>query len=438
MECTRRNLLKGAGLATATGVTAAMLVTQGSIARADEKKAGESKDAQTSGTAETQEEEAPADPFTVVLDGSEPLDVAMDNVAYNMPRGAEDPDWGAQIDHVFGQDSLMDYYLFDGFTGIGVADYNDTARIQDLMMIPAGGSFGSIALKDGSEGTPESLIRDVRSLVYTTPDGLEVPLKCQSCHGANPRYDGMVVYTTNKPGKLNKSLTVNLSSFDSEELPRGINYLLGNPDSGKHNTDGQDNGFTDTTLKFWYNEADDCPCGLQHLYTKYAHNGAKPSWLYVKSPNRLDVRFRDLGTGEKGTDGYVEGTTLNMGVRDPEAVYEVTVEPSIPGRCWFEVPIADTFFFDPDDPTVVQNSDLTNEREYYYRAEIVAKTNTALVGEATVVCDRHTPKVLFFAIQAEDAQPGEFELAVSCSANRATGYPTEWSEKPAVIRCRIA
>lgn len=434
MECTRRNLLKGAGIATAAGVAAAALAVRDSAALADEKK----PEAPAPDAAKAQEEEDPVDPYTVVLDGSEPLAEAVDNVAYNSPRGAEDPDWGAQIDHVFGQDSLMDYYLFDGFTGIGVADYNDTARVQDLMMVPAGGTFGSIALKDGGEGTPESLIRDVRSLVYTTPDGLDVPLKCQSCHGANPRYDGMVVYTTNKPGKLNKSLTVNLSSLDSQELPRGINYLLGNPDSGKHNTDGQDNGFTDTTLKFWYNEADDCPTGPQHLYTKYAHNGAKPSWLYVKSPNCLDVRFRDLGTGEKGTDGYVEGTTLNMSVRDPEAMHEVTVEPSVAGRCWFEVPIDDVFFFDPDDPTVVQNSALTNEREYYYKAEVVAETNTALTGDATVVCDRHTPKVLFFAIQADDVQPGEFELAVSCSANRATGYPTEWSQKPAVIRCKVS
>lgn len=325
----------------------------------------------TSPRGQAQEQETPVDPYTVVLDGSELLAEAVDNVAYNSPRGAEDPDWGAQIDHVFGQDSLMDYYLFDGFTGIGVADYNDTARVQDLMMVPAGGAFGSIALKDGGEGTPESLIRDVRSLVYTTPDG-------------------------------------------------------------------QDNGFTDTALKFWYNEADDCPCGLQHVYTKYAHNGAKPSWLYVKSPNRLDVHFRDLGTGEKGTDGYIEGTTLNMSLRDPEAVHEATVEPSVPGRCWFEAPIDDVFFFDPDDPTVVQNSKLTNEREYYYKAEVVAEANTALTGDASVVCDRRTPKVLFFAIQADDVQPGEFELAVSCSANRATGYPTEWSQKPAVIRCKVS
>ena len=438
VECTRRNLLKGAGIATAAGMTTTALMGRGSAALADEKKQEESKGAPAPDAAKAQEEDAPVDPYTVVLDGSEPLTEAVDNVAYKMPHGAEDPDWGAQIDHVFGQDSLMDYYLFDGFTGIGVADYNDTARIQDLMMVPAGGTFGSIALKDGGEGTPESLIRDVRSLVYTTPDGVEVPIKCQSCHGANPHHDGMVVYTTNKPGKLNKSLEVKLASFDSEELPRGINYLLGNPDSGKHNTDGQDNGFSDTTLKFWYQEADDCPTGLQHLYTKYAHNGAKPSWLYVKSPNRLDVRFRDLGTGEKGTDGYVEGTTLNMSLRDPEAVYEVTVEPSVAGRCWLEVPIDDTFFFDPDDPTVVQNSALTNEREYYYRAEVVAETNTALAGDATVVCDRHAPKVLFFAIQADAVQPGEFELAVSCSANRATGYPTEWSEKPAVIRCKVS
>lgn len=438
MEFARRDLLKGAGLAAGMAAAAGLAGLPGA-ARADEKKAADGAKAadQKAADAKAAEEEAP-DPYTVALDGSEPLAEAADNVAFNTPRGAEDPDWGAQIDHVFGQDSFMDYYLFDGFTGIGVADYNDTARVQDLMMVPAGGTFGSIMLKDGGQGTPESLIRDVRGLVYTTPDGLEVPLKCQSCHGANPRYDGMVVYTTNKPGKLNKSLEVKLASFDSEELPRGINYLLGNPDSGKHNTDGQDNGFSETSLKFWYNEADDCPCGLQHVYTKYAHNGAKPSWLYVKSPNRLDVRFRDLGSGEKGADGYVEGTTLNMSLRDPEAVYEVTVEPSVAGRCWFEVPIDETFFFDPDDPTVVQNSALTNEREYYYKAEVVDGTNTALTGDATVVCDRHTPKVLFFAIQADDAQPGEFELAVSCSANRATGYPTEWSEKPAVIRCRIA
>ena len=65
------------------------------------------------------------------------------------------------------------------------------------------------------------------------------------------------------------------------------------------------------------------------------------------------------------------------------------------------------FFFDPDDPTVVQNSKLTNEREYYYKAEVVAEANTALTGDASVVCDRRTPKVLFFAIQADDVQPGE-------------------------------
>lgn len=39
MECTRRNLLKGAGIATAAGMAAAMLAGQDAAALADEKKA---------------------------------------------------------------------------------------------------------------------------------------------------------------------------------------------------------------------------------------------------------------------------------------------------------------------------------------------------------------------------------------------------------------
>lgn len=422
MEFARRDFVRGAAVAAA-GIAGTSLLGA-SVAHAD-------------GAA--QEQEAPVDPLTVSLSPDEPLDDVQDNVAYNKPRGSEDPDYGARIVHVFGANSIMDYYLFDGFTGIGVYEKNESIRVRDLIMEPSGGQMGDVELKDGGMGDVDSLVRDVRRMTYTTPDGVAVQLKAQSCHGAQPVADGMVVYVDNKPGKLARSLTLPLSLFDSE-LPRGINYLLENPDSGKHNTSGDDNGFTDTTIKFWYNEDDKVVEGPQHVYTKYAYNGAQNYWLYIESENTIDVRYAALGTGDPAAPDYVPGTSLNMSVRNPEGGFHATVslDPAQPGRLGFSVPIDDMFFFDPADPSVVQNASLTNQREFqFWKAEVGAE-NTALKGEVSVSCDLDCPGGLFFSVSCDEVVPGDFELDVRVSAGRGTGWPTEWSEKPATIRVRVS
>lgn len=424
MDIARRDFMRGAA---ALGVGAAA----GLAARGPQAIAAEGAKADGADAAE--------DPLTVVTTPDHPVEDVQDNVAYNKERGADDPDYGARIVHVFGANSILDYYLFDGFTGIGVYEGNESIHVRDLVMDPAGGAFSDIALKDGGQGNLDSLVRDVRTLTYTTPDGLAVALKAQSLHGAQPRMDNMVVFADNKPGKLARSLTVPLSVFDSD-LSRGLNYLLENADSGKHNTSGDDDGFTDTTLKFWYNEDDKVFEGPQHVYTKYAYNGPRKYWLYIESENRLDVRYDKLGTGDPGSPDYVPGTSLNMSVREPQfdgCHVEAEADPAQPGRLFFSLPIDDVFYFDPDDPTVVQNASLTNEREFaFWRAE-VGEENTALSGEAAVSLDLDCPGGLAFSIACDAVQSGEFELLVSCSAGRGTGHPTEWSETPATIRVRV-
>ena len=421
----RRDFVRGAG-ATVMGIAAMGALGAGVVQAAE--KADESSSEQE-------------DPLTVTTSpdqGLAPEDVK-DDVAYNKARGDEDPDYGARITHVFGANSIMDYYLFDGFTGIGVYEKNESIRVGDLVMEPAGGQMGDVVLKDGGAGDADSLVRDVRSMVYTTPDGVAVQLKAQSLHGAQPVLDGAVVFADNKPGKLAHSVTVPLSLFDSE-LPRGINYLLQNPDSGKHNTSGDDDGFTETSLKFWYNEDDQVHEGLQHVYTKYAYNGDRNYWLYIESEGQIDVRFDKLGTGDPDSKDYVPGTALNMSVREPAfdgCHAEVELDAAGSGRLGFSIPIDDVFYFDPQDPTVVQNASLTNQREFQFWKAEVGADNTALSGDVRVSCDLDCPGGLFFSVSCGEVVAGEFELAVSCSAGRGTGWPTEWSEKPAVIRVRV-
>ena len=426
MKVARRDFIKGAGTAGLTTLGAFSAMTGPAFAEP-------SKNGQGAGT-----EEAP-DPLTVTTSPDQPLDDVPDNGAYNKQRGADDPDYGARIAHVFGANSIMDYYLFDGFTGIGVYEKNDAIHVGDLVMDPPGGRISDIALKNGGTGDADSPIRDVRTLVYTTPDGKNVQLKAQTLHGAQLVQDGMVVFADNKPGKLERSVTLPLSLFDSE-LSRGINYLLQNPDSGKHNTSGDDNGFSDTSLKFWYNEDDKVCEGLQHVYTKYAYNGAHNYWLYIESESEIDVRFDKLGTGDPDSPDYVPGTALNMSVREPAfdgCHAEAAIDSANPSRLGFSVPIDDVFYFDPTDPTVVQNARLTNEREFqFWRAEI-GQDNTALSGDVSVACDLDCPGGLYFSISCDAVQAGEFDLDVSCSAGRGTGWPTEWSAKPATIRVRV-
>ncbi len=427
MEVARRGFVVGAG---AAGLAAAAALS-GLAARAD--AAEQPKQAQA-GAGEGQD-----DPMTVVTSPDQPVDDVKDDVVYNKERDADDPDYGARIVHVFGANSIMDYYLFDGFTGIGVYEKNDSIHVRDLVMDPAGGEFSDIALKDGGTGDVDSSVCDVRTFTYTTPDGTAVQLKAQTLHGAQLVQDGMVVFADNKPGKLARSVTLPLSLFDSD-LPRGINYLLQNPDSGKHNTSGDNNGFTETSLKFWYNEDDQVHEGLQHVYTKYAYNGARNYWLYIESEYQLDVRFDKLGTGDPDTPDYMPGTALNMSVREPAldgCHVEVEADPSNPGRLGFSLPIDDVFYFDPADPTVVQNASLTNQREFqFWRAE-VGQGNTALSGEVSVTCDLDCPGGLYFSISCDAVSAGEFDLDVSCSAGRGTGWPTEWSARPATIRVRV-
>lgn len=419
MELARRDFVACAGAAA---------VALGSMAALADASAAE---------APKEEKSAVEDPTKVVLESE--LAEADDNIFYRLPEGAEEPDYGARITHVFGASSLMDYYLFDGFTGIGIDEKNDTMQLRDLVMEPAGGQFDAITLKDGSRGDPTSLVRDVRGAVYTTPDGMAVNIKCQTLHGANPRIDGMVVYTTNKPGNLNKALKVPLSTFDGP-LTRGMNYLLGNPDSGKHNTESKDNdGIDETSINFHYQEADPIAPGLQHIYTKYSTAGKQSYWLYVESANRFDVRTDSLGSGDPQEASYVPGTSLNMSVCEPVDGYHAVaaIDPLNPDRLCFSIPVEGTFYFDPEDPTVVQNASLTNEREFaFWRAE-VGNHNTALQGDTAVSCELDQWKCLFFSVQCDEVVPGEFELAVSCSAGRGTGWPTEWSEKPAVIKVRV-
>ncbi len=424
MEVARRSFVKCAGVAA---------VAAGAFAAARQAQAADAK-------GETDKEEY-VDPLTVVTSPDQAIafEDVQDDVAYNKERGAEDPDYGAQITHVFGANSIMDYYLFDGFTGIGVYEKNESIHIGDLVVEPAGGEFGDVVLKDGGTGDVDSLVRDVRAFTYTTPDGKVVQMKAQSLHGAQPVHDNMVVFADNKPGKLARSVTLPLSLFDSE-LSRGINYLLQNPDSGKHNTSGDDNGFTDTTIKFWFNEDDQVHEGLQHVYTKYAYNGDRNYWLYIESANQLDVRFDKLGTGDPDSADYVPGTSLNMSVREPAfngCHVEAEQDPANPGRLGFSLPIDDVFYFDPEDPTVVQNASLTNQREFqFWRAEL-GDDNTALSGEVQISCDLDCPGGVYFSISCDAVTSGEFELAVSCSAGRGTGWPTEWSAQPAVIRVRV-
>ena len=424
MEVARRSFVKCAGIAA---------VAAGAFAAARQAQAADAK-----GEAEKEEY---VDPLTVVTSPDQAIapENVQDNVAYNKERGAEDPDYGARITHVFGANSIMDYYLFDGFTGIGVYEKNESIHVGDLVVEPAGGEFSDIVLKDGGAGDVDSLVRDVRAFTYTTPDGRAVQMKAQSLHGAQPVHDNMVVFADNKPGKLARSVTLPLSLFDSE-LSRGINYLLQNPDSGKHNTSGDDNGFTDTTIKFWYNEDDQVHEGLQHVYTKYAYNGDHNYWIYIESENQLDVRFDKLGTGDPDSADYVPGTALNMSVHEPafEGCHvEVEQDPANPGRLGFSLPIDDVFYFDPEDPTVVQNVSLTNQREFqFWRAEL-GDDNTALSGEVQISCDLDCPGGVYFSISCDAVTSGEFELAVSCSAGRGTGWPTEWSAQPAVIRVRV-
>ena len=425
-QVARRDFVKCAGAAAVGIAAAAALDTSGAYAAGAQDASGQ---------------EEYVDPLTVTTSPDEaiaPQDV-QDDVAYNKARGDADPDYGARIAHVFGANSIVDYYLFDGFTGIGVYEGNESIRVADLVMEPAGGAMGEVVLKDGGAGDADSLVRDVRSMVYTTPEGTSVQLKAQSLHGAQPRLDGMVVFADNKPGKLARSVTVPLSLFDSD-LSHGINYLLQNPDSGKHNTSGDDDGFTETTLKFWYNEDDQVHEGLQHVYTKYAYNGDRNYWLYIESENQLDVRFDKLGTGDPDSADYVPGTALNMSVHEPAfdgCHAEVEADASAPGRLGFTVPIDDVFYFDPEDPTVVQNASLTNQREFqFWRAEVVGD-NTALAGDVEVSCDLDCPGGVYFSVSCDAVSAGEFELAVSCSAGRGTGWPTEWSAQPATIRVRV-
>ena len=424
----RRDFVKGMGAAAVAGIAAMGL--SATTARAEGAQGGK-------------DEETFVDPLTVTTSPDQaiaPEDI-QDGVAYNKARGAEDPDYGARISHVFGANSIMDYYLFDGFTGIGVYEKNETIHVGDLIMDPPGGTMGDVTLKDGGAGDLDSLVRDARSMVYTTPDGAKVQLKAQSLHGAQLVQDGMVVYADNKPGKLARSVTLPLSLFDSD-LSHGINYQLQNPDSGKHNTSGDNDGFTETSLKFWFNEDDLVHEGLQHVYTKYAYNGARNYWLYIESDYQIDVRFDKLGTGDPDSADYIPGTSLNMSVREPAfdgCHVEVEADASMAdqGRLGFTVPIDDVFFFDPSDPTVVQNAELTNQREFqFWRAE-VAGDNTALSGDVQVSCDLDCPGGLYFSVSCDKVASGEFELAVSCSAGRGTGWPTEWSEKPATIRVRV-
>lgn len=430
-QVARRDFVACAGIAAA-GVAAAMGALGAGTARAEGAQGSQSAGDEAA-------EEVDSLTVTTTPDQAIAPEDVRDNVAYNKERGAEDPDYGAKIVHVFGANSIMDYYLFDGFTGIGVYEKNESIHVGDLVMEPAGGMMGSVVLKDGGAGDVDSLVRDVRSMVYTTPDGAEVQLKAQSLHGAQPVRDGMVVFADNKPGKLARSVTVPLSLFDAE-LPRGLNYLLQNPDSGKHNTSGDDNGFTETTLKFWYNEDDQVHEGLQHVYTKYAYNGSRNYWLYIESENQVDVRFDKLGTGDPDSPDYVPGTAINMSVREPAfdgCHAEAEADAANPGRLGFSVRIDDLFFFDPEDPAVVQNASLTNQREFQFWKAEVTGDNTALLGDVQVSCDLDCPGGLFFSISCDEVAAGEFELAVSCSAGRGTGWPTEWSEKPAVIRVRV-
>jgi hypothetical protein len=374
----------------------------------------------------------------VTLDG-ELVDV-QDNVEYALADGAEEPDYGARITHVFGANALMDYYLFDGFTGIGIDEKNDTMAVRDLIMSPSGGTFENIRLKDKGSGDERSLIRDVRTLTYVTPDGAEVNIKCQTLHGANPAFDGMVVYTSNKPGALNRSLKVPLSCFDGH-LTRRMNYILGNPDSGKHNTESKEvDGMDETSISFHFNEDDPVQPGLQHVYTKYAHNGEQNYWLYIESANRFDVRTDALGSGVRGTREYIEGTSLNMSVREPaDGAHHVIarIDRANPDRLLVSVPIDDVFYFDPDEHNAVQNAELTDEREFaFWRAE-VGQTNEALQGKASLSCDLQTPGTLCVSIQCDRVVAGELDLDVSVSAGRGTGWATEWSETPATIRVQV-
>ena len=193
---------------------------------------------------------------------------------------------------------------------------------------------------------------------------------------------------------------------------------------------------------FWFNEDDLVHEGLQHVYTKYAYNGARNYWLYIESEYQIDVRFDKLGTGDPDSADYIPGTSLNMSVREPafdSCHVEVEADASMAdqGRLGFTVPIDDVFFFDPSDSTVVQNAELTNQREFqFWRAEVVGD-NTALSGDVQVSCDLDCPGGLYFSVTCDKVASGEFELAVSCSAGRGTGWPTEWSEKPATIRVRV-
>lgn len=433
MEVARRDLLKCVGV-TAAGLGAASALASASDAWAAEGQAGGQAQAQG------QQDDADLDPLTVTTSPDTPVTDVQDNVAYNKARGAEDPDYGARIVHVFGANSIMDYYLFDGFTGIGVYEKNESITVRDLIMDPAGGTMGDVMLKDGSAGDLDSPICSVRTMSYTTPDGTKVQLKAQSLHGAQPVADGMVVYADNKPGKLARSVTVPLSLFDSD-LPRGLNYLLENPDSGKHNTSGEDDGFTDTTLKFWYNEDDKVVEGPQHVYTKYAYNGERNYWLYIESENTIDVRYDKLGSGDPTSNDYIPGTSLNMSVRQGQGQggshATATIDPANPGRLGFSVNIDDVFYFDASDPAVVQNASLSNNREFqFWRAELGEK-NDALKGEVMITADLDCPGGVFFSVSCDEVVPGDFELAVSVSAGRGTGWPTEWSEKPAVITVHV-
>lgn len=451
MELDRRDFVAGAGFAVA-GIAGASVLAASSAgaqepsaadssaanANADSESALADSDGASAADSTGADSEEEDDPTSVTFDSE--LTEIEDNIEYKLADGMEEPDYGAKITHVFGANALMDYYLFDGFTGIGIDEKNDKMAVRDLEMDPAGGTFGDVKLKDGGDGDEQSLIKDVRSLTYTTPDGTAVNLKCQTLHGANPVYDGMVVYTTNKPGMLNHSLKVPYTCFDGH-LTRNMNYILGNPDSGKHNTESrEEDGMDETSIDFHFNTADPIEPGLQHVYTKYAHNGNPSYWLYIESANRFDVRTDALGTGEKGEAGYVEGTSLNMSVREPsDGTHHVTatIDPANPDRLTVVVPIDDVLYFDPDDPSVVQNATLTDEREFaFWRAE-VGEVNEALQGEVTTSCDLITPGNVYVSIQCDKVTAGELDLDLSVSAGRGTGWATEWSEKPATIRVLI-
>ena len=428
MEIARRDFLGGVGVAAVgLGAASAFSMCGPAPASAAEKQAGEKNEA----------DEA-ADPLTVITTPDAPITAVQDNVAYTKERDAEDPDYGARIVHVFGADSIKDYYLFDGFTGIGVYEKNDRILVRDLIVEPTGGTLGDVVLKDGSAGDVDSPICQVRTMTYTTSDGVPVQLKAQSLHGAQLVADGMVVYADNKPGKLARSVTLPLSLFDSE-LPHSLNYLLENPDSGKHNTSGDDDGFTETSLKFWYNEDDKVIEGPQHIYTKYAYNGQRNYWLYIESEFTVDVRYDKLGTGDPSSSDYIPGTSLNMSVREAVGGAHATVSAasSDPGRLGFSVSIDDTFYFDASDPKVVQNAKLSNNREFqFWKAELGEK-NTALEGDVIVSTDLDCPGRVFFSVECDRVVPGDFELAVSVSAGRGTGWATEWSERPAVITVHV-